>query len=98
MIQKKQAHINCEKYCVGKVQEGQKNHWDIFSPAKCPAIECLKYTGLDYVVIDMEHSPVTAEGASQNIAAANGAGMAAFVGYEISRRPVLKMLDDRAQP
>ncbi|MBP1761369.1 MAG: hypothetical protein H6Q64_911 [Firmicutes bacterium] len=81
-----------------KFKEGKKTIGTFSHLQSATAIECMKYTGLDYVVIDLEHSPVTAEGASQYIAAANSAGMAAFVRVdEISRSPVLKMLDAGAQ-
>jgi 2-keto-3-deoxy-L-rhamnonate aldolase RhmA len=81
-----------------KFKEGKKTIGTFSHLQNATVIECMKYTGLDYVVIDMEHSPVTAEGASQYIAAANSAGMVPFVRVdEVARSPILKMLDAGAQ-
>lgn len=62
------------------------------------AIECLGYTNMDYVIIDMEHTATGTEGAEKSIAAAQAAGLTPFVRiHEILRSPVLKMLDAGAQ-
>ena len=41
------------------------------------AVESLRYTGLDYVIVDTEHSPVGIESAAAQIAAAQAAGLTA---------------------
>lgn len=81
-----------------KFRAGQKTIGTFSHLQSATAIECLGLTGLDFVVIDLEHSPVTGGGASQYIAAAQGVGIAPFVRVdEISRSPILKMLDAGAQ-
>lgn len=83
---------------LDKFKEGKKTIGTISHMQSSTAIECLGYTGLDYVVIDLEHSPVTTEGAQQYIIAATSAGIVPFVRVnEISRSPILKMLDVGAQ-
>lgn len=62
------------------------------------AIECLGYSNLDYVIIDMEHSAIATEGSERCIADAEASGLAPFVRvHEILRSPILKMLDAGAQ-
>lgn len=62
------------------------------------AVECLGATGLDYVMIDMEHAPVDTGEAQAYISAADTAGITPFVRIaEISRGAVLKMLDAGAK-
>ncbi|NLF45895.1 MAG: hypothetical protein GX581_07450 [Syntrophomonadaceae bacterium] len=81
-----------------KFKKGQKTIGTFSHMQSITAIECLGFTGLDYVVIDMEHSPVTAEGANQYIVAARSAGLAPFVRVDgVSRSPILKALDAGAQ-
>ena len=81
-----------------KFKKGQKTIGTFSHLQSITAIECLGFTGLDYVVIDMEHSPVTAEGANQYIVAARSAGLAPFVRVDgVSRSPILKALDAGAQ-
>ena len=84
---------NTDKFAWGKKTIGTFSHMQSLT-----AIECLGVAGLDYVVIDMEHSPVTEAEAHQYIIAAKSAGLAALVRIPtISRSPVLKMLDAGAQ-
>jgi 2-keto-3-deoxy-L-rhamnonate aldolase RhmA len=79
---------------LDKFKQGKKTIGTISHMLSATAIECLGFTGLDYVIVDMEHSPVDTEGAQQLIIAAKGAGIAPFARVkEISRSPVLKMLD-----
>ena len=58
------------------------------------AAEILGYTGLDFVLIDMEHAPLSAQSAGELIAAARGSGITPLVrAREISRSAVLQPLD-----
>lgn len=58
------------------------------------AAEILGYTGLDFVLIDMEHAPLSAQSAGELIAAARGSGITPMVrAREISRSAVLQPLD-----
>ena len=54
----------------------------------------MKQTGLDYVIVDLEHSPVGPGTAAELVAAANDAGLGTLVRINaISRGQILKMLD-----
>ncbi len=58
------------------------------------AIECLGRTGLDFVIIDCEHSPAEAETAEALIRAAELASLTPLCRVrELSRSAVLKLLD-----
>lgn len=77
-----------------KFRAGEKSIGTFTHLLSAPAIEALAYTGLDYVIIDMEHSPIAAEHAAELVGVASGAGLAPFVRVDaIERSPVLKMLD-----
>ena len=77
-----------------KFRAGEKSLGTFTHLLSAPAVEALAYTGLDYVIIDMEHSIIAAEHAAELVAAASGAGIAPLVRVDaIQRSPVLKMLD-----
>jgi len=58
------------------------------------AIECLGRTGLDFVIIDCEHSPAEAEMAMELMRAAELSGLTALCRVrDLSRSAVLKLLD-----
>ena len=62
------------------------------------AVECLGHTGLDYVLIDTEHSAVGIEFLSSAITAADAAGIVPLVRInDITRSKVLQPLDYGAQ-
>lgn len=78
-----------EKFKAGEQSLGTFTHL-----LSAPAVEALARAGLDYVIIDIEHSPIGAEHAAELVATASGAGIAPFVRVdEMSRSPILKMLD-----
>ena len=78
-----------EKYLKGEKSLGTFTHL-----LSAPAVEALARAGMDYVIIDIEHSPIGAEHAAELVGVAAGAGLAPFVRVdEIGRSPVLKMLD-----
>lgn len=57
-------------------------------------VESTGYTGMDYIIIDNEHSPVEAETTTELVRAAELAGLTPFARVrEISRPAVLKLLD-----
>lgn len=61
-------------------------------------VECLACTGLDYVILDNEHSPMDTETTCAMVRAASGRGLTALARVrEISRSAVLKLLDVGAQ-
>ena len=77
-----------------KFRAGEKSLGTFTHLLSANAVEALAYTGLDYVVIDMEHSIIAAEHAAELVSTADGAGLAPFVRVDaIQRSPVLKMLD-----
>ena len=58
------------------------------------AAGCLSYTGLDYVVIDMEHTPVDIESATTQMSVAQSRRLTALVRVNaISRTAILRPLD-----
>lgn len=62
------------------------------------AVECLGYTGLDYIIIDTEHGPYAEESAMEFIRAAKLSKLSPFVRIkDITRASVLKMLDIGAE-
>ena len=77
-----------------KFRAGEKSLGTFTHLLSAPAIESLAYTGLDYVIIDLEHSVIAAEHAAELVGVASGAGIAPLVRVDaIERSPVLKMLD-----
>ena len=87
-----------ENIVLQKFREGRPS-LGTFTALNSPlAVESLRYTGLDYVIVDTEHSPVGIESAAAQIAAAQGAGLTALArANEISRTAVLRLLDVGAQ-
>lgn len=83
-----------ENRVLEKFRRGEKSLGTFTHLLSETAVEALAYTGLDYVIIDLEHSPIVPDAAAGLIAAADGAGLCPFVRVDaIERSPVLKMLD-----
>ena len=60
-------------------------------------VEIIGLAGLDFVVIDMEHSPITYENTSSMIVAAESMGIAPYVRIsELSSSHILRTLDTGA--
>ena len=77
-----------------KYQEGKPTIGTFTHLKSAVAVECLAYSGLDYVIIDTEHGPADVEFVSTAITAADAAGITPFVRInEISRPAVLHPLD-----
>ena len=77
-----------------KFRRGEPSLGIISHLLSAPAIEVLAYTGMDYVLIDLEHAPIGAEHAARLVGVAQGAGLAPLVRVDgIERSPILKMLD-----
>lgn len=58
------------------------------------AVECMAYTGLDYVILDTEHCPADMDFISSAVTAAENAGVTPLVRInEIARAAVLRPLD-----
>lgn len=61
-------------------------------------IESLAHAGLDFCIIDAEHSPITSESIETHVQTSLNHGLTAFVRIpEISRTSILKSLDSGAQ-
>ena len=81
-----------------KLRNGEKPIGMFFDTAGVYLMECLGRTGLDYVIIDNEHSPIEAETSAQLIRAAELSGLTPLCRVrEISRPAILKLLDVGAQ-
>ena len=62
------------------------------------AVEALGNTGIDYIIIDMEHSPTGIDEASKYITAAEAAGLEPFVRVSgVDRKDILHTLDTGAK-
>ena len=81
-----------------KFKKGEKSFGTFTTIKSSTAIEALGYTGLDFVVIDTEHTPVSTGEASEYISAAKIAGLTSFVRTKgVSRSSILRFLDAGAQ-
>lgn len=81
-----------------KFKQNKKTIGTFIQLQSITALESIGYTDLDYCIIDMEHSPISTGGTERLIAAAQTSGITPFVRVnEISRSPILKMLDAGAQ-
>ena len=83
-----------ENAVLKKFREGRPSLGTFTAIGNPLAVESLRYTGLDYVIVDTEHTPAGIESAAAQIAAAQGAGLTALArANEISRTAVLRLLD-----
>ena len=81
-----------------KLFSGKKPVGMFVGSGSAAVVECLGRTGLDFVIIDNEHSPVEAETSTELIRAAELVGLCPLARVrEISRPAVLKLLDVGAQ-
>ena len=81
-----------------KLLSGKKPVGMFVGSGSAAVVECLGRTGLDFVVIDNEHSPIEAETSMDLIRAAELSGLCPLARVrEISRPAVLKLLDVGAQ-
>ncbi len=78
-----------EKWCRGEPSLGTISH--LLSPV---AVEALGASGLDYVMMDMEHSPIQIQELANCITAADATGITPLVRVgDISRCSLLRPLD-----
>lgn len=81
-----------------KLQNGEKPIGMFFDTASEYIMECLGRTGLDFVIIDNEHSPIEAETSARLIRIAELGGLTPLCRVRDSSRPaILKLLDVGAQ-
>ena len=67
-----------ENTVLKKFREGQPSLGTFVAMGSPLAVESLRYTGLDYVIVDTEHTPAAIESAALQIQAAQGAGLTAL--------------------
>lgn len=76
------------------IDNGEKPLGMFFDTASVSVMECLGRTGIDFVIIDNEHSPIEAETTAQLVRTAELTGLCPLARVrEISRPAVLKLLD-----
>lgn len=81
-----------------KLENGQRPIGIFFDTASEYLMECTGRTGIDFVIIDNEHSPIEAETSARLIRVAENAGVTPLCRVrEISRPAILKLLDVGAQ-
>ena len=66
-----------ENTVLQKFREGRPSLGTFTALNNPLAVESLRYTGLDYVIVDTEHTPAAIESAALQIQAAQGAGLTA---------------------
>lgn len=77
-----------------KLAAGAQPIGTFFDTASVSLMECLGRTGLDFAIIDNEHSPIEAETTAALVRAAELSGICPLARVrEISRPAVLKLLD-----
>lgn len=77
-----------------KLAAGAQPIGTFFDTASASLMECLGRTGLDFAIIDNEHSPIEAETTAALVRAAELSGICPLARVrEISRPAVLKLLD-----
>ena len=87
------SNVVLEKFKKGETSIGAFTHLRSMA-----AVEALGVTGLDYIIIDMEHCPTGIDEASKYITAADAAGLTSFVRVSgINRKDILHTLDTGAK-
>lgn len=77
-----------------RINNGVKTIGTFFEMGSSEAVECLGYTGLDYIIIDTEHGPFDVESTMNFVRAAELKNLTPLVRVkDISRPSVLKNLD-----
>lgn len=85
-------------YTKAKMLKKEKTIGTFFQLATANAAESLGYSGLDYIIIDTEHAPISEESAIEFIRAAKLSKLSPFVRIkDITRASVLRMLDIGAE-
>lgn len=87
-----------ENKTKAKLDAGETVYGTFLWSASETITECMGSGGLDFVIIDAEHSPVDSEGAVGMLRAAKLGGVSPFVrAKDPSRSSILKMLDAGAE-
>ena len=64
-----------------KFRRGEKSLGIFTHMLSATAIEAMAYTGLDYAIIDIEHSPIAAEHAAELVGVAERSASARWCGW-----------------
>ena len=81
-----------------KTRKGQRTTGSFLDTGSAASAECMAAAGLDYFIMDLEHSPYGISEAVECIRAAEGRGISPLVRIpEISRAYILKLLDAGAE-
>lgn len=81
-----------------KYINGEKVIGTFFNAGDMSCMECLGYTGLDYVIIDCEHGPYDTESMMNLIRAAESVGLVPFVRIaDVSHKEIQRAADCGAQ-
>ena len=79
---------------IEKFNNGEKILGTISHIKSMTAIEALGYTGVDFVMLDMEHSPLDNDEAAKYLTAASAAGLPAIIRISsMNKEHILHMLD-----
>ena len=83
-----------ENLFKNKIRNGEKPIGTFFETASETVAECIGKTGMDFVIIDNEHSPVEAETTANIVRICELTGMTPIARVrEISRPAILTLLD-----
>ena len=83
-----------ENTFLDKLRRGQQPLGSFSGLCSPASVECMALAGLDYVILDMEHSPATLTDVADGIRAAQARGMTPLVRLgSLTREAVLRSLD-----
>lgn len=83
-----------EPLAKAKLQDGKKILGTFFSMGNPSAMECLGYTGMDFVIIDTEHGPFYTETAMSLVRAAESVGLSPFMRIaDVSHKEIQRAVD-----
>lgn len=83
-----------EPLAKAKLQDGKKILGTFFSMGNPSAMECLGYTGMDFVIIDTEHGPFDTETAMSLVRAAESVGLSPFMRIaDVSHKEIQRAVD-----
>lgn len=87
-----------ENKVKAKIQNKEKVIGTFFTMGNMSAMECLGYTGLDYVIIDTEHGPFDTETAMNLVRVAESVNLTPFMRIaDVTHKEIQRALDIGAQ-
>lgn len=83
-----------ENLAKSKLKDGKNILGTFFSMGNPSAMECLGYTGMDFVIIDTEHGPFDTESAMALVRAAESVGLSPFMRIaDVSHKEIQRAVD-----